>query len=320
MCAWRRTSLTHLPRPPLFSTDRCLPSKEDLAAARAAGFDYTYTENHWADKRTTKQHFDRIVAPFLRRQREKLGLPPDFPAVVILDCWSVHISAEIRAWVAKAHPDVRVLFVPANCTGRMQPCDLAGQRELKCALRAIGTMYASVQVEAALNALDGMGLSPEEREQKIAEGFIKIDTSISALKPYLGDWHLEAFKSLQEKGVFLTGWQRSRLLEVWDPAKHYLLYEVAERKHKDGTLWRGTEAGAGDEHVPVPLTHVLRATVKKTKDADGRDRMEMVRERVAVHEPPESETDIAQEEKERERAAACAEEVRGCWLCCACGC
>ena len=65
-------------------------------------------------------------------------------------------------------------------------------------------MYASAQVEAALNALDGMGLSPEEREQKIAEGFIKIDTSISALKPYLGDWHLEAFKNLQEKGVFLT--------------------------------------------------------------------------------------------------------------------
>ena len=287
-----------------------MPADEDLQAARAAGFDYTQTENHWSDKITTKRHFQKIVAPFLQRQREKLGLPDDFPAVVILDCWSVHISADIRAYVAREYPAIRLLFVPANCTGRMQPCDLAGQRELKCALRAIGTMYASAQVQECMERLQRDGVTTEEVEKKIAEGYIKIDTSVSALKPYLGNWHLEAFKYLQEHGVFLTGWRRSRLLEVWDPAKADLLYKLAVEKNENGTLWKGTEAGDGGERVPVPLTQVVVATGVR-KNAAGEE--EVVRETRPVHEPRESETDVAQQQAERERAAACAREVR---LCC----
>lgn len=271
--------------------------------------------NHWSDKKTTKEHFDKIVAPALERGRKDLDLPPDYPGVVIIDCWSVHLSTDIREWVARHHPTIRLLFVPPNCTGRMQPCDLAGQKELKWALRALGTMYASAQVQDCMELLerelDEAELEGEEREQqrqkKIGEGCIKINTSISALKPYLGDWHLAAFKCLQEKGIFLKGWERSRLLEPWDPAKADLLFKLAVERNENGTLWTGAAAGAGGEHVPEPLIKVLVATGVE-KDAEGQPVVQT--EQRFVHEPRESETDIAEEERLRERAATYAREVR----------
>lgn len=72
----------------------------------------------------------------------------------------------------------------------MQPADLAGQRELKCFLKAMATLYATLFVREALKKLEH--LSEEEREKEIQEGAIKIDTSITTLKPLLPEWHVAA--------------------------------------------------------------------------------------------------------------------------------
>jgi hypothetical protein len=52
-----------------------------------------------------------------------------------IDSWSVHRSAEFRDWMYTTYPWIRIHYVPANCTGLFQPCDVGIQRVLKLAIR-----------------------------------------------------------------------------------------------------------------------------------------------------------------------------------------
>lgn len=284
--------------------ERALPTKEDRSAAEREGFHYTTSNNHWANLETMKEYVMYVLVPYLNKQRERLGLPLDFPAVWIIDCWSVHIGKPFLEWMAERYPtSIRLLFVPANCTGRMQPCDLSGQRELKCGLRAIGTLYATVSVREALKALEE--LDDEEREQRIMKGALKIDTSKTTLKPLVADWHLATWRHLKERGVLLKGWERSRLLEAFDDVQGPLYYELAKEKLENNTLWANTVVSPEGVAVPARLERVRVSDVVTNEAGEG---VVVVEERF-IEEPRESEQDIADMAEERARCAAAANNV-----------
>ena len=71
------------------------------------------------------------MAPYVVRMREALGLPPNQVAILLLDCWSVHRGAPFRTWLAVEYPYMKLLFVPAGCTSKLQPCDVALQKPFK---------------------------------------------------------------------------------------------------------------------------------------------------------------------------------------------
>ena len=52
-----------------------------------------------------------------------------------IDCWSVHWSAEFHDWMYSNYPWIQIHFVPANCTGLFQPCDVGIQQVLKLAIK-----------------------------------------------------------------------------------------------------------------------------------------------------------------------------------------
>jgi hypothetical protein len=256
-----------------------------------------------------RKYVFEVLVPFLGARRRELGLPAGFPAVWIIDCWSVHIGEEFRDFMAEKHPEIRLLYVPANCTGRMQPADLSGQKELKAAIRALGTKYASARVRERLLELEG--LPPDERKEAIDAG-VKIDTSIMALKPLLPRWHLWAMRRLEKKGTLLKGWEKARLLEAFDPAGGGQRYRLALVKQQNGTLWSGTIA-AGGVHIPTALKRV-RVGKEKKDEATGEtvvEEEEEEEEGVAVAEPRESEAEIALALEELERRAECGRNVSG---------
>lgn len=289
---------------PSYLESRSLPSTEAQAEARAAGFRYAYSPNHWSNQITTRLHVLEVVVPFLGARRRELGLPADFPAVWIIDCWSVHISQEFRAFMAEKHPEIRLLYVPANCTGRMQPADLSGQKELKTGIRAMGTRYASLRVRDRLQELQR--LPPDEREKEMAAG-IKIDTSITAIKPFLPGWHLWVMKRLERRQTLLKGWQKSRLLEAFDPVGGHQRYRLAAVKNADGTLWSGAVAVDG-VHIPTAVT---RVRVAKDKKDEATGATVFVEEEVDVLEPRESEAEIALALEDEARRAELGEKVSG---------
>ena len=120
-------------------TKASLPTSAAPGYSKATGdlkfrFEYSKGDNHWSTIETMKSYVTNILAPYFESQRKKWSLPNQV-CVWQIDCWSVHRSLEFRSWMAKTYPWIRIHFVPANCTGLFQPCDVGIQRVLKLAVR-----------------------------------------------------------------------------------------------------------------------------------------------------------------------------------------
>ena len=87
--------------------------------------------NHWSTLSTMQNYVQHILVPYFQLYREDQGQT----CVWQIDCWSVHRSEEFRHWMYKTYPWIRIHYVPANCTGLFQPCDVGIQRVLKLAIR-----------------------------------------------------------------------------------------------------------------------------------------------------------------------------------------
>ena len=78
-----------------------------------------------------KSYVQHILVPYFEQHRK------DNKQICIwqIDCWSVHRSEEFRQWMYTSYLWIRIHYVPANCTGLFQPCDVGIQQVLKLAIR-----------------------------------------------------------------------------------------------------------------------------------------------------------------------------------------
>ena len=86
--------------------------------------------NHWSTLSTMKSYVQHILIPYFEQHKK------DSSQVCIwqIDCWSVHRSEEFCDWMHTTCPWICIHYVPANCTGLFQPCDVGIQRVLKLAI------------------------------------------------------------------------------------------------------------------------------------------------------------------------------------------
>ena len=126
-----------LPFQAIFSgtTVRSLPSpkaRDYEKATKTLKFHFkSGGENHWSTLSTMQSYVQHILVPYFEDHRQ------DQNQICIwqIDCWSVHRSEEFRNWMYSTYPWIRIHYVPANCTGLFQPCDVGIQRVLKLAIR-----------------------------------------------------------------------------------------------------------------------------------------------------------------------------------------
>jgi len=78
-----------------------------------------------------KSYVQDILVPYFEGHKQD----PNQICIWQIDCWSVHRSAEFRDWMWTTYPWIRIHYVPANCTGLFQPCDVGIQRVLKLAIK-----------------------------------------------------------------------------------------------------------------------------------------------------------------------------------------
>ena len=117
-------------------TPRSLPPKNDgRVACEDNGWHLTFSSNHWSTLDTCKDFVNNILLNYRISQIELLGLSTHQDLIWLIDCWSVHISKEFRAWMKNNHPRIHLLFIPANCTYIFQPTDVIPQRPFKHAFR-----------------------------------------------------------------------------------------------------------------------------------------------------------------------------------------
>ncbi|EJD40365.1 hypothetical protein AURDEDRAFT_22701, partial [Auricularia subglabra TFB-10046 SS5] len=100
---------------------RSLPRSDAPGRERAQElgflFEYSNMDTYWSTQETMRSYVDNILAPYFERRRIELGCPETQEYIWELDCWSVHKSEPFRSWMKRTHPRIKMLYVPAGCTG-----------------------------------------------------------------------------------------------------------------------------------------------------------------------------------------------------------
>jgi hypothetical protein len=97
-------------------------------------FESSGNDTYWSTMTTMQSYVTNILAPYFESHRNQLNLPNQL-CIWQIDCWSVHRSLEFRSWMSRHYPWIWIHYIPANCTGLFQPCDVGIQRILKLAIR-----------------------------------------------------------------------------------------------------------------------------------------------------------------------------------------
>jgi len=113
-----------------------------------------------------------------------LGLAPDSQKMVwLIDCWKVHISAGFREWMLDLFPFIKTMFIPANCTNKLQVADVVLQWPQKHRFRQQFNTWQAQQV-----ALQVLG--------KVEPKDIKLDLAVKELRGKVVGWLMTAWEEL----------------------------------------------------------------------------------------------------------------------------
>jgi hypothetical protein len=74
--------------------------------------------------------------------------------ILIWDCWYGHTNKQLRGYVRATFPWLHILFIPANCTSKLQVCDLVVQRSFKAGVIDAFTASIREAYAAAMQAPD----------------------------------------------------------------------------------------------------------------------------------------------------------------------
>lgn len=174
--------------------DGSLPPADVVRQFEAEGGDITLSKNGWARKRTLKRYVTRVLAPYFMRVGGGPPTPPDSSGgggsdggvcVFILDVYKVHFSNSFRAWMRKEYPWIKLLYVPANCTSVLQPCDMALNKRVKQVTREA---FCDDVVKALSNTADAAGAAgadPKKAADAAVQALLRIGSRRARLPGYI---------------------------------------------------------------------------------------------------------------------------------------
>ncbi|ELT92395.1 hypothetical protein CAPTEDRAFT_190870 [Capitella teleta] len=100
--------------------------------------------------------------------------------------------------------NIRLVYLPPNCTGELQPLDLSGNADFKSVLKAQFVEWYADKVASSLTA----GQDPSQ---------LKVNLRLSTLKPVHAKWVMTAWESLYEKpDAILNGWKKAGIASALD--------------------------------------------------------------------------------------------------------
>lgn len=182
----------------------CHPPITD--AAKQARVHITHSHNHWSSLQTMKEYIKEVIVPYAERTvpANEDGRPHNI--VLVLDVWSVHKGTEFRAFLRTEHPNIRLVFVPANCTSQLQVADVILQRPFKHGLRSRFNIWAADIIREQIEKNDVTGLAP----------YLKM----ASIKPLVLQWCIDSWSKMKHGRDFIKmGWHTCvvSLYNVHDP-------------------------------------------------------------------------------------------------------
>ena len=172
-------------------SDRCHPQLHSVSSK----FHITHSQNHWSTQETMKEYVAEILQPYIEQKIIQHDLPEDMKAILVLDCWSVHKSKEFRSFMRANYPHIILIYIPPNCTSKLQVADVMLNSPFKRGLRYRFNEYAAKIIEdQIINDEEIVSFAP----------YLKM----SMLKPKITEWCYETWNKMKdEKEKILYGWQ-----------------------------------------------------------------------------------------------------------------
>ena len=193
-------------------TARSLPAA--TPASIAARVDITHSDNHWSTQQTMQRWITHVLLPHAERMITLYELDANAHMVLLLDAWAVHKSAEFRGWLQREYPHIHLVYVPANCTSKLQLADVALQRPFKSHISQCFNEWAAAKI------------ADQIRGDKITG--IAAQFGMTTLKPLVLQWCVDSWKGLRErKQLILGGWDAC-CLKLFDINSEKRRREAAE--------------------------------------------------------------------------------------------
>ena len=171
-------------------TKKCLPS-----VVFPCDWDVTFSPNHWLNEQTMKSYLQKIMIPYIETKRKELGLPNNYPSLVIFDNFKAQCTDDLLALLTENN--IHYIFIPANCTDRLQPLDLSVNKAAKNYLRNCFQEWYAEQM--------GWQLDSEEDAT--------VDLRMSIVKPLGARWMIslyDYFKSHSE--IIINGYKAAGII------------------------------------------------------------------------------------------------------------
>ena len=144
----------------------------------------THSESHWSTEKTMLEYVESIIIPYVTSTRLAFDLPEDQPALAVFDVFAAHRCASVLEMLKSNH--IHQVFVPASCTGELQPLDVGINDQFKALLKQEFSRWYASEVQQALR-------------QGIAISDIKVDLRASLIKPLHANWLMNTVSTLSDK-------------------------------------------------------------------------------------------------------------------------
>lgn len=149
-----------------------------------------------------QEYFHSIIKPYILSEIAKNNLHVDQKSIILLDCWSVHKSREFRDFIRKYYPDIILVYIPPNCTGKLQVADVALNYSFK---HGIKYRYEEWSCNEIFNQLESKSET------------LKFDTGMHIIKPLVLNWAVESWRSLENRPeLIIQGWIKC-MTRILDP-------------------------------------------------------------------------------------------------------
>ena len=187
-------------------SDKCLPAS--TPAAVAASVHITHSDNHWSNQQTMQQWVKDVLVPYSKLRIVQHSLPADSKVILVLDVWAVHKSIEFRTFLRVHHPNIHLVFVPANCTSKLQVADVMLQRPFKHGIKQKFNEWAASKIAEQIDTNAIIGLAP----------YLKM----ASIKPLILQWCIDSWARMREgRDLIKFGWHTCcvSLFDVYDKQK-----------------------------------------------------------------------------------------------------
>jgi len=165
----------------------------------------THSDSHWSTAETMMEYAEKILIPYCDKKKEQLKVKQSQKSLAIFDVFAAH---RVEEFLDKLKDNnILVIFVPAGCTGDLQPLDVAVNDDFKRDLKGQFINWYSEEVEKALKNGDDI-------EQ------VNVDLSTSRVKPKHARWLIHVYNELATKSsAIMSGFETAGIQQAVQEAR-----------------------------------------------------------------------------------------------------